>query len=74
MIAVVKDLLIYITVIAAVIIIPAELGGYAKIFASVDAEEFAAGARRRRQIWARKAPMQRWRWARHWRCFFIPMR
>ncbi|HEV2562091.1 MAG TPA: sodium:solute symporter [Rhizomicrobium sp.] len=36
MIAVVKDLLIYITVIAAVIIIPAELGGYAKIFASVD--------------------------------------
>ncbi len=36
MIAVVKDMLIYITVIAAVIIIPAELGGYAKIFASVD--------------------------------------
>ena len=36
MIAVVKDLLIYITVIAAVIFIPAELGGYAKIFASVD--------------------------------------
>lgn len=36
MIAVVKDLLIYATVIAAVIVIPAELGGYAKIFASVD--------------------------------------
>jgi len=36
MIAVVKDLLIYITVIAAVIVIPAEIGGYAKIFASVD--------------------------------------
>jgi solute:Na+ symporter, SSS family len=36
MIAVVKDLLIYITVIAAVIVIPAELGGYAKIFASAD--------------------------------------
>ena len=35
MIAVVKDILIYVTVIAAVIIIPAELGGYAKIFASV---------------------------------------
>jgi SSS family solute:Na+ symporter len=35
MIAVVKDALIYITVIAAVIVIPAELGGYAKIFASV---------------------------------------
>jgi SSS family solute:Na+ symporter len=36
MIAVVKDLLIYITIIVAVIVIPAELGGYAKIFASVD--------------------------------------
>jgi solute:Na+ symporter, SSS family len=35
MIAVVKDILIYVTVIAAVVIIPAELGGYAKIFASV---------------------------------------
>jgi len=36
MIAVVKDALLYITVLAAVIIIPAELGGYTKIFASVD--------------------------------------
>jgi SSS family solute:Na+ symporter len=36
MIAVVKDALLYITVIAAVIVIPAELGGYAKIFASID--------------------------------------
>ena len=35
MIAVVKDLLIYVTVIAAVIVIPIELGGFAKIFASV---------------------------------------
>ena len=35
MIAVVKDLLIYITVIAAVIIVPEKLGGYAHIFASV---------------------------------------
>jgi len=35
MIAVVKDLLIYATVIAAVIIIPAELGGFGKIFAAV---------------------------------------
>jgi len=38
MIAVVKDMLLYITVIVAIIIIPAELGGYAKIFASVDAK------------------------------------
>lgn len=35
MIAVVKDLLIYATVLAAVIIIPNELGGYGKIFASI---------------------------------------
>lgn len=39
MIAVVKDLLIYITVIAAVIIIPAKLGGYAAIFAAVPPEK-----------------------------------
>jgi SSS family solute:Na+ symporter len=37
MIAVVKDALIYITVIAAVIVIPIELGGYGKIFAAVPA-------------------------------------
>jgi SSS family solute:Na+ symporter len=38
MIAVVKDALLYITVLAAIIIIPAELGGYGKIFASIDAK------------------------------------
>ncbi len=35
MIAVVKDMLIYVTVIVAVIVIPEQLGGYGKIFASV---------------------------------------
>ncbi len=35
MIAVVKDLIIYVTVIAAIVIIPLKLGGYAKIFAAV---------------------------------------
>ena len=39
MIAVVKDLLLYITVLAAVIVIPAELGGYDKIFASIPAKQ-----------------------------------
>jgi SSS family solute:Na+ symporter len=34
--AVVKDLLIYVTVLAAIIVIPAALGGYAKVFASID--------------------------------------
>ncbi|HWA03534.1 MAG TPA: sodium:solute symporter [Rhizomicrobium sp.] len=37
MIAVVKDALLYITVLAAVIVIPAKLGGYGGIFAGVDA-------------------------------------
>jgi solute:Na+ symporter, SSS family len=35
LIAVVKDLLVYITVLAAIIIIPAKLGGYGAVFASV---------------------------------------
>ncbi|HJT05725.1 MAG TPA: sodium:solute symporter, partial [Stellaceae bacterium] len=38
-IAIVKDLMIYITVIAAVIIVPIELGGYGKIFAAVPAQK-----------------------------------
>ena len=37
MIAVVKDVLIYIAVIAAVIVVPAKLGGFGKIFAAVPA-------------------------------------
>jgi len=44
MIAVVKDVLVYITIIAAVIVIPAELGGYGKIFASVPAPKLLLGA------------------------------
>ena len=39
LIAVVKDLLVYITVLAAIIIIPHELGGYGKIFAAVPAKQ-----------------------------------
>ena len=39
MIAVVKDLLIYVTVFAAVIIIPAKLGGYGAVFAAVDTKK-----------------------------------
>ena len=38
-IAIVKDLLIYITAIAAVIVIPYELGGFGKVFASVPAQK-----------------------------------
>ncbi|MDE2139010.1 MAG: sodium:solute symporter [Gammaproteobacteria bacterium] len=39
LIAVVKDLLIYIVIIAAVIIIPIQLGGYGHIFASIPADK-----------------------------------
>lgn len=39
LIAVVKDLLIYITVIAAVVVIPAQLGGYDEIFSSIPKEK-----------------------------------
>src|SRR5579863_4597274 len=37
-IAIVKDILIYITAFAAVIVIPAQLGGFGKIFAAVPAQ------------------------------------
>jgi len=37
MISVVKDVLIYLTVIVAIIVIPAQLGGFGAIFAKVDA-------------------------------------
>jgi SSS family solute:Na+ symporter len=39
LIAIVKDAIIYVTVIAAVFVIPAKLGGYAKIFAAVPAQK-----------------------------------
>jgi SSS family solute:Na+ symporter len=38
-IAIVKDILIYVTAIAAVIVIPYELGGFGKIFSSVPAQK-----------------------------------
>ena len=44
MIAVVKDTLIYITVFAMVIVIPIELGGYAKLFAAIPAEKLILAA------------------------------
>ncbi|HWA81560.1 MAG TPA: sodium:solute symporter [Acetobacteraceae bacterium] len=44
MIAVVKDVLIYIAVIAAVIVVPIELGGYSKIFAAIPAAKLILAA------------------------------
>jgi SSS family solute:Na+ symporter len=44
LIAVVKDLLVFITVIAAIVVIPAKLGGYGAIFAKVPAEKLILSA------------------------------
>src|SRR5271166_1660918 len=44
MIAVVKDLLIYLTVIAAIIVVPIELGGYSKIFAAIPSPKLLLAA------------------------------
>jgi SSS family solute:Na+ symporter len=44
MIAVVKDLLIYITVIAAVIVVPLHLGGYGHVFSAVPAAKLLLAA------------------------------
>ncbi len=46
LIAVVKDAIIYVTVIAAVVIIPATLGGYGKIFDAVPAQKLILAAPR----------------------------
>jgi solute:Na+ symporter, SSS family len=43
-IAVVKDLLIYLTVIAAIVVIPRELGGYSRIFAAVPSTKLLLAA------------------------------
>jgi len=42
-IAIAKDIMIYATVLAAIIIIPVELGGYGKIFAAVDPKQLILG-------------------------------
>jgi SSS family solute:Na+ symporter len=42
-IAIAKDIMIYATVLAAIIIIPVELGGYGKVFAAVDPKQLILG-------------------------------
>ncbi|MBN9588603.1 MAG: sodium:solute symporter [Alphaproteobacteria bacterium] len=44
LIAVVKDLLVYVTVLAAIIVIPAQLGGYSHIFAAMPVEKLTLPA------------------------------
>jgi SSS family solute:Na+ symporter len=43
-IAIVKDLLIYVTALAAIIVIPIELGGFAKIFAAIPSAKLLLAA------------------------------
>ncbi|MGH8298478.1 MAG: monocarboxylate uptake permease MctP [Steroidobacteraceae bacterium] len=43
LIAIVKDTLIYVTIITAIIVIPAKLGGFGKIFASVNPHQLLLG-------------------------------
>ena len=43
LIAIVKDVLIYVTVVAAIVVIPAKLGGFGKIFASINPHELLLG-------------------------------
>ena len=74
LIAIVKDVLIYITVIVAIIVIPAQLGGYGTIFAAVPPAKLLLAARSREQSRRATAPTRRWRSARRWRCSCIRTR
>ena len=80
MIAFVKDIMIYIFVIAAVIIVPMKLGGYGAIFDAAG-EALGAEGRRAGKVTAglplaprRSGPSSRWRSARRWRCSCIRIR
>ena len=70
LIAVVKDVLIFITVIAAVIVIPAKLGGYGAIFAKVPNRNCCCPSLPD-QASDPTAPISRSRSARPWRCSSI---
>ncbi len=73
LIAVVKDLLVYVTVLAAIVIIPSELGGYDKVFAAMPAKQLLLAPAPAGNLGA-GLPMSPWRWDRCWRCFSIPIR
>ena len=73
LIAVVKDMLIYATVLAAVVIIPAQLGGYDKIFAAVPAKSLILPPAPSGSFGAGFGYATLARWGRRWRCFSIPI-
>ena len=74
MIAVVKDLLIYLTVIAAIIVIPTAARRVRQDLRRRPAGQAAAAAPAGRVVGQRSAPMRRWRWARRWPCSCIRTR
>ena len=70
-IAIVKDILIYVTAFAAIIVVPIELGGFAKVFRRGAGEENAAGGSRRQHHRRVRRLMRRLRSVRRWRCSSI---
>ena len=71
LIAVVKDVMIWIDIIVAIVYIPSKLGGFGAIFDSARrgaAQEGPAGRARCRRAPTRRSPTRRWRSARRWRC------
>ena len=73
-IAIVKDVLIYTTAFAAVIVVPIELGGYGKIFAAVPAAKLLLAPPAAGHLGQPTASMRPWPWARPSRSFSIRTR
>ena len=68
LIAFVKDLMIYIVVLAAVVLVPAKLGGYAAVFQAADSAFAAKGGSTGLLLQpAQMLPYATLAWARHWR-------
>ena len=70
-IAIVKDILIYITAFVAIIVIPIQLGGFGKIFAAVPEAKLLLKVPGPRTPAPSTAPTPPWRSARRWLCSSI---
>jgi len=68
LIAFVKDIMIYIVVLVAVVVVPARLGGYGAVFAAANDAFTAKGGATGLTLSRRRCCLtQHWRWARRWR-------
>ncbi len=69
LIAFVKDIMIYIVVLVAVVVVPAKLGGYGAVFSAANDAFTAKGGATglTPEAGARCCPTRRWRSARRWR-------